>query len=170
MIPAGVQGTSVGRPIASLPTLIRMKTIDVLTWSTASIIRASSICAGKGNCTKMPSMSSRPLSELTSSSSSVLVVLAAKAWYSERMPTSRRRESCCARKRLTPDRQPTRTAARQGTMSCFRPISPTSRETSRLMSSAGHAPSSSLAPPSFCLLLLSRFIHPLYQDAQLQNR
>ena len=80
--PAGVQGWKPFSPIISCPTLKGWKQSTSLSGRMASRTSFSFRCLGRGSCTRMPSMSSRPFRVSTSSSSSCWVVSAGMAYSS----------------------------------------------------------------------------------------
>ncbi len=88
MQPSGVQGTSEGMPLASFPTFSGVKPSTSLAGEIAFRMRVESICAGNGNCTRMPSILRSALSVSTNSSSSVSLVVAGSLYSNEAMPIS----------------------------------------------------------------------------------
>ena len=82
MTPAGVQGKKQGSPVISLPTFMGWKPSTSLSGSIASSTAFSSNWGGRGSCTRMPSISARPLSTSISSSSCAGSVSAGRAYSS----------------------------------------------------------------------------------------
>ncbi len=87
--PSGVQGTKPSVPIESLPTLAMWKPSTSLSGSIASMIAASTMPAGSGSCTRMPSTPASALSARTSLSTSSCRMSAGRRCSIESMPAAR---------------------------------------------------------------------------------
>ena len=88
MMPFGVQGSVQGCFCHSAATLSGWKPSTSFDWSMAAITLLSSMCFGRGSCTRMPSTSASAFSEAISSSSSASEMLSGRRIVVLRMPTS----------------------------------------------------------------------------------
>jgi hypothetical protein len=88
MMPAGVQGRGPGRPATRLPMFMGWNPSTSFSGETASSTRRVSTCGGKGNCTRMPSISGRRFRPSTISSNSSVVMVAGGVRVRLAMPNS----------------------------------------------------------------------------------
>ena len=88
MMPEGVQGRGPGRPATRFPTFMGWNPSTSFCGATASSTRRESTCGGRGNCTRMPSISGRWLRPSTMASNSSVAMLAGgvRLWLA--MPSS----------------------------------------------------------------------------------